>query len=389
MSHTFSIRPATKEQIDALVDLENACFDSDRLSRRNFQWMLSRANSSLLAAQSPEGRLLGYILVLFHRGTSLARIYSVAVSPEARGTGLGRALVEAAEAEAKLRERTYMRLEVRKDNAAAIRLYRKLGYREFETWLHYYEDEADALRFEKRIETAAPRSRIKVPYFPQTTPFTCGPAALMMAMTALGPEDYQASPEEELQLWREATTIFMTSGHGGCGPRGLALAAHARGFHPEIFLNQGGPLFMEGVRSQSKKRILQRVHEDFKRRAEAAAIPTYDKPLTLATVRELIEQGSIPLVLISSYRLYGEKAPHWVVITGLNDRFIFFNDPSVDREAHETDTDRINIPMRLEDFSRMAQFGRAQLKAAVVISNRPRGGSPARPAVGNQGALPA
>ena len=29
----------------------------------------------------------------------------------------------------------------------------------------------------------------------------------------------------ELRVWREATTIFMTSGHGGCGPDGLALAA--------------------------------------------------------------------------------------------------------------------------------------------------------------------
>jgi len=41
---------------------------------------------------------------------------------------------------------------------------------------------------------------------------------------------YQPSREEEINLWREATTIFMTSGHGGCHPIGLALAASAGNF---------------------------------------------------------------------------------------------------------------------------------------------------------------
>ena len=35
---------------------------------------------------------------------------------------------------------------------------------------------------------------------------------------------------QEMQLWREATTIFMAAGHGGCSGQGLALAATRRGF---------------------------------------------------------------------------------------------------------------------------------------------------------------
>lgn len=372
MSIPFTIKPADKTHLEALVALENACFDTDRLTRRNFQWMLSKAKASLLVAEN-ESELLAYILILFHKGTSLARIYSVAVQPEARGMGLARALMTAAEAEATAHDCLHMRLEVRKDNASAIQLYQRLGYREFETWLHYYEDATDALRFEKRIHVATPSTRINVPFFPQSTEFTCGPAALMMAMTALDPA-YTAPPNEELQLWREATTIFMTSGHGGCGPRGLALAALARGFKPDIYLSQEGPLFLQGVRSEAKKNILLRVHEDFKQRVEQAKIPVRREPLTPERIRRLIEKGSIPLMLISSYRLYGEKSPHWVVITGINDRFIFFNDPSVDREEHESDTDHINVPIRLDDFAKMAQFGRSQLKAAVVIrAPKPRG----------------
>ncbi len=192
VSPTFKIHSARKQHLDPLVALENACFDSDRLSRRNFQWMLSRANAALLVAESPEGRLLAYILVLFHRGTSLARIYSVAVDPSARGLGLGRALMLAAEAEAKRHDCLYMRLEVRKDNAAAIRLYQSLGYREFETWLHYYEDDTDAIRFEKRIEQSTPRSRIKVPYFPQTTARSPSPPSANSSKRAPSPSSSSA-----------------------------------------------------------------------------------------------------------------------------------------------------------------------------------------------------
>ena len=49
----------------------------------------------------------------------------------------------------------------------------------------------------------------------------------MMAMTALDPSRTMDA-NDEIRIWREATTVFMTSGHGGCGPYGLALAAHRR-----------------------------------------------------------------------------------------------------------------------------------------------------------------
>ena len=51
------------------------------------------------------------------------------LDPAARGRGIGRALAGAAEAEAWAHHRAYLRLEVRKDNPGAIRLYQSLGYR--------------------------------------------------------------------------------------------------------------------------------------------------------------------------------------------------------------------------------------------------------------------
>ena len=89
--------------------------------------------------------------MLFHEGPSLARLYSIAIDPRARGIGLGQKLLEAAEQAARDNDRAYMRLEVRPDNRGAIALYERNGYRPFATVRDYYEDHSEALRFEKRI----------------------------------------------------------------------------------------------------------------------------------------------------------------------------------------------------------------------------------------------
>ena len=216
------LRHATSKDLNALLQLENRCFTEDRLSRRSFRRFLDMPRDRLIIAEL-DGELVGYCLVLMNAATRLARIYSIAVSPTARGRGLGEQLIVKAEQEAAAAGRIVMRLEVREDNDGAINLYKRLGYRQFGTYRDYYEDHGNALRFERRILFYAPsREFPAVPYYPQTTDFSCGPAALIMAMAAMD-ESQPVTTLEELKIWREATTIFMLAGHGGCGPHGLAL----------------------------------------------------------------------------------------------------------------------------------------------------------------------
>src|SRR5690606_31146863 len=137
------LRDATLDDLDALVALEARCFASDRLSRRSFRRMIARKTSALVVAEV-DGALQGYVLVLFHAGAPLARLYSVAVAPAARGGGLGRQLVSAAEERARTNDCVALRLEVRRDNAAALALYHALGYRQFGVQEDYYEDHMDA-----------------------------------------------------------------------------------------------------------------------------------------------------------------------------------------------------------------------------------------------------
>src|SRR3546814_15433581 len=103
-------------------------FDSDRLSRRNFRHLLTRGKAACLVEEE-EGRIRGYVMLLFHGGTSLARLYSLAVDPEHRGQGIGEALLKAAEACGLERANASLRSEGRPHHPPANRLSETAGHR--------------------------------------------------------------------------------------------------------------------------------------------------------------------------------------------------------------------------------------------------------------------
>ncbi len=368
------IRSATLKDLDRLVVLENTCFTTDRLSRRQLRYLLTKGKASLLVEEEAEDdSLLGYVAVLFSKSTSMARLYSIAVRPDVQGKGVGRHLMEAAEDAAWEHQRAYMRAEVRKDNVASLAMFDKLGYRRIGEWDDYYEDHMDAWRLEKRLHPDAVPQLSDVPYYQQTLEFTCGPAALMMAMHALNPE-VRMERTLELRLWREATTIFMTSGHGGCGPYGLALAAASRGFDVEVYVNYDGILLEETVRSDDKREVMRLVQEEMLEELQAYEVPIHHGALSLDEIEDLLRAGKLVLVLISSWMIYGELEPHWVVMTGFDDYFVYMHDPFVDEPLGETVSDSINMPVRKDQFVKMSRYGKAGLKAALVLCN-PAAGS--------------
>jgi ribosomal protein S18 acetylase RimI-like enzyme len=146
----IEIRDAGEADLAGLNQLEVRSFATDRLSRRSMRRLVASPSASLRVASAADA-VLGYHLVLFRRGTSIARLYSIAVAKTARGTGLGRALMADAERLARRRGCRALRLEVRPDNRPAIRLYQHLGYRRVGIYRRYYADGSNALRFEKAL----------------------------------------------------------------------------------------------------------------------------------------------------------------------------------------------------------------------------------------------
>ncbi|MQX36220.1 GNAT family N-acetyltransferase/peptidase C39 family protein [Roseospira navarrensis] len=358
------VRPATLDDLDALVALETRAFDSDRLSRRSFRRFIHHGRAACCVA-APDGRILGYVLTLFRSGTALARLYSIAVDPQARGQGIGAVLVQAAEAAALERDRVLLRLEVRADNATAQALYRRLGYRPFGRLKGYYADQTDAVRMQRALRpvgSAHPAPR----YYAQTTDFTCGPAALMMGLGALDP----ARPLDrrlEFRLWREATTIFMAAGHGGCEPFGLALAAARRGVSVRIHVSRPPPYFLDSVRDPDKREIMALTQVDFREQAEAAGLPVTESALSMEDLRAALDAGRVAVLLVSHYRMLGTRTPHWVLAFGHDGRRVFVHDPWVEPDDLETPLAAADLPIPWSELDRMARFGRDRLQAALVL----------------------
>ncbi len=359
------VRPAVGTDIDALVAIEQAAFAGDRISRRSFRQLIERETAAAFVAEVA-GRVAGYAMVLFRKGSGVARLYSIARASDR--PGLGPLLLQTAENAAYDRERLLLRLEVREDNHRAIALYRQNGYRRIGREPGYYHDGMAALRFEKTLRGAHPPVT-GVPYYRQSWDFTCGPCCLMMAAGHFLP-GYEADRTAELRLWRQATTVFMMSGAGGCEPFGLAVAAHDIGLSAEIFVSAVGPLFLQSVRSHEKRSVMEVAQADFRRRAAALDIPTHTRAFSLDDIRACLSGGGLAMVLVSGYLMFGQKVPHWVLVIADDGTHVTIHDPWVEDERGETMTDAASIPVPYAIFMRMAQFGSDGLRAAVMLKRQ-------------------
>src|SRR3546814_10699206 len=115
----------------------------------------------------------------------------------------------------------------------------------------------------------------------------------------------------------------MTSGHGGCDPYGLAVAANRRGFRAKVYVSVSDDqlLFLEGVRSGKKKEVMRLAQEELRWEFSETDIAVIHPPLSWAAMADYIDRGVYPTMLISLYRMYLAKAPHWLDVTGYADPF--------------------------------------------------------------------
>lgn len=149
------VRRAELFDLDDLVALEERTFDTDRLSRSQYRRHLDSDSAKVLVASAGPHQFLGTAVVFFRKHSRVARLYSIATCPEARGQGVGSALLAAADRLARRQRCNVLRLEVRTDNAGAIRLYERLGFHHIGALAGYYEDGADAWRYERAVSAPA------------------------------------------------------------------------------------------------------------------------------------------------------------------------------------------------------------------------------------------
>ena len=359
------IRPAEPGDVDALIKLEHRVFPTDRLSRRSLRRLLDSPSAAVLVAVE-NAQLAGIAIVLFRARSAVARLYSIAVAPHVGGRGVAAMLLDAAEEAALARGCRIMRLEVHRANHAAISRYRKSGYREFGRYRAYYEDGADALRFEKRLRGDAAALRDAPPYFHQTTEFTCGPACIMMAL-AWADRSFKPAPGSEFALWRQATTIFSAGGPGGCEPYGMAVTLKRHGLRPEIYVSLPGAYFLDTVRSAERRRVIEVAQAEFKREAKTLDIPTHLTPVNESVLMHAFDAGNVAIVLVSGYHMASRGVPHWIFAFGRNGRHVLMHDPAAMRDDQGMAAAAESYAVPWIAFERVIHVGRERLSAAIVI----------------------
>lgn len=117
---------------------------------------ISNAKDIVLGAR-PKGSLMGAFIICRGLGVE-AEILTLAVDKSRRRSGLGRALVGAAELAAAEAGARVMFLDVAKSNDPAMKLYRSSGYQQYAVRRNYYRrplGREDAYLFQKKL--ASPR----------------------------------------------------------------------------------------------------------------------------------------------------------------------------------------------------------------------------------------
>jgi hypothetical protein len=179
--------------------------------------------------------------------------------------------------------------------------------------------------------------------------------------------NFKPEPAFEFQLWREATTIFMTSGPGGCEPYGMAVALKRHGLEPELYVSHPGPYFLETAQSADKRRVMRVTQLAFQREAKALAIPTHLTPVSESVLMRAFAAGSVVIVLVSGYHMVDRGRPHWIFAFGRDGRHVLMHDPAAIRDdqgmAAAAETYAIPWPA----FERVTRLSRERLSAAIVI----------------------
>jgi len=131
---------------------------------------MARWPEYLMAAESPSGDLMGYVL-----GKSEGvgenwhgHVTAVTVGPQHRRLGLAKKLMDGLEVITDMKKCYFVDLFVRVSNKNALSFYEKLGYTIYRTVLEYYSGETDEDAYDMR--KAMSRDRMKKSTVPVIEP---------------------------------------------------------------------------------------------------------------------------------------------------------------------------------------------------------------------------
>lgn len=147
VSASVKIRPFSQDDLNAVLEVQNACDLAAGWSHRDYENLASDPRGLILVAESDDpfhAKILGFSV--FYQLGEEAELWNIAVAPRFRRQGVAKSLLRETLRRLSNNGAKRILLEVRGSNTAAIELYHSLGF----TLLarrrdYYYNPREDAL----------------------------------------------------------------------------------------------------------------------------------------------------------------------------------------------------------------------------------------------------
>lgn len=169
------------------------------------------------------------------------------------------------------------------------------------------------------------RIQLNVPFYKQHFDFSCGPASLMMAMKYFD-NSLSLTKNLEIDIWREANMVEIY----GTSRFGLAYAAAIRDFCARVTSESDGVDFVDTVcRSISdlNQQVLKLHFYERKDRCKKLGVQERNGTITWQVIYNSLLSTHVPIVVTNTLYCGGENLPHWVTVRGIDENFVYFNNP--------------------------------------------------------------
>lgn len=171
--------------------------------------------------------------------------------------------------------------------------------------------------------------KFNVPYYAQSSEFTCGPACVLMVMKHFDPR-LEIGRELEFEVWRQCNMI----GVRGADPYGLSVPLIDAGYEVRLVTQRKRIVDYKPWRRRLTRYFSAEEIElslfgmrENQRRALSRNLPIqYKRPVVRDIVRG-VGEGYVPIALVHMGVIHSLNIPHWVVVTDADDEKVVFNDP--------------------------------------------------------------
>lgn len=222
-------------------------------------------------------------------------------------------------------------------------------------------------RFGGAVAWLRPMSHDEIGYYAQTTMFTCGSVAALMAQETRGLTGFTGGEDDrnrEVAFWRRASNF------PACEPVGLAVALReeigASGTPVEVALDADGPVLIEDYQGFERDFRAQ-LQEESARRAQSLGVPRSRERPTMDQIGARIAAGEVALLLVDEFPMHGAHGPHWILAHAIAGDVVLVEDPWVEADAGETWVDVHDLPIRLAQLERMVAWGPEGYRGVVFL----------------------